>query len=156
MAQFARRLVLEFLQDNDAPCPACGYNCRALAAPACPECAAPLRLALDSEQAKLGAWLLGVLAFAMGAGFDGVAAILLGISVYRFPPPGGMTNRAAAIISIFVILSVLQFVAILTLHRRRHRFLARPRRSQWRLALAMLAGVFVAHSLYGLLLSNFL
>lgn len=39
-----RDLLQEFLAQQDAPCPACGYNLRGLTGPACPECAGVLTL----------------------------------------------------------------------------------------------------------------
>lgn len=148
-------LVLEFLSRTDAPCPACGYNCHALARPACPECGAPLTLALASEQAKLGPWATAALLFALGAGFDGVISILLTVSLVVFPPRAGV-YRMLAILATFMVLALAQLFVLHAMYRRRHRFLAMPRPDQWRRAGALFAGVFFFHAIYGLLVAGVL
>ncbi|MBI1190437.1 MAG: hypothetical protein GC200_07145 [Tepidisphaera sp.] len=149
-------LVLEFLSRTDAPCPACGYNCHALTRPACPECNAPLTLALHSEQARLGPWATAALPFALGAGFDGVVSILLAFGLVAFPPRGGAVYRMLTILSIFVVLALVQLVVLQAMYRRRHRFLAMPRRAQWHRAFVLFAGVFFFHAIYGLVIAGVL
>jgi hypothetical protein len=71
----AQELLLDFLRDNDAACPVCGYNLRGLTRPICPECRHDLVLHVGVTKLRL-AWLL--IALVPGF-FCGIAACLLAI-----------------------------------------------------------------------------
>jgi hypothetical protein len=73
----AVRLLLAFLRDRDAPCPACGYNVRNLTAPECPECRHPLALTVGVVRPRM-LWLLVTLA---PSTFSGIAAGLLALPI---------------------------------------------------------------------------
>jgi DNA-directed RNA polymerase subunit RPC12/RpoP len=57
-------LLLRFVRDRDAHCPACGHNVRGLVKPVCPECGERLRLRVGRERLEI-AWLLVALAPSM-------------------------------------------------------------------------------------------
>jgi hypothetical protein len=61
-------LLLEFLQANDATCPACGYNLRALTAPRCPECGRPVRLNVVPQTPHERAWVVMIATTSAAAG----------------------------------------------------------------------------------------
>src|SRR5262245_57318983 len=69
-ASRAQELLLDFLRDNDAACPVCGYNLKALTRPVCPECRHELTLTVGATQLRLR-WLF--IALAPGF-FSGIAA----------------------------------------------------------------------------------
>lgn len=147
-------LVLEFLSRTDAPCPACGYNCHALTRPACPECNAPLTLALHSDQARLGPWATAALPLALGAGFDGVVSIIMSVGAFISAPTGGPPLRFITVLAVFFGLAFAQLASLAALYRQRHRFLAMPRRTQWRRAFTLFAGVFFLHVVYALIITG--
>jgi uncharacterized paraquat-inducible protein A len=73
------RLLLEFLHDRDATCPACGYNLRNLSRPVCPECRQDLTLTVGARRIRFE-WL--IVAIAPGI-FSGITAgLLLGLSAF--------------------------------------------------------------------------
>jgi hypothetical protein len=61
--------LLAFLETNERPCPACGYNVHRLREARCPECGAPLLLRLvplEGTVARL--WAAAIVVAAAGAG----------------------------------------------------------------------------------------
>ena len=71
------RLLLEFLGEQDAECPLCGYNLRGLTEPRCPECRQELVLTVGLREVRI-VWLLVMLAPCF---FSGIAAVLLLIPI---------------------------------------------------------------------------
>lgn len=65
----------DFLSDQDAACPSCGYNLRGLTSQMCPECQEHLVLGVRLAEPKLKAFIATVLGLAVGGGFS---AMLLG------------------------------------------------------------------------------
>ena len=63
-------LLREFLDARDVPCPACGYNLRALRAETCPECGQALELRVNLVEPRMRLWIAGMVALAAGAGFS--------------------------------------------------------------------------------------
>lgn len=64
-----------FLATRDAPCPVCGYNLRSLLTDRCPECGRHLVLAVGTTEPKLGAFILGLVGWALGLGFCGIVLV---------------------------------------------------------------------------------
>ncbi len=145
-----RPLLEAFLSTNDASCPVCAYNLRGLTAVHCPECNAPLSLAVTSENLSVGPWSLAIVSWAMGAGFDGVVALLVSIMLIANPAP---IWPPYALVAMFVTLALICLAAITLLVRRRRRWAFKPRATQWRWALACLFGVFLAHAAIGAILA---
>ncbi len=75
------RLLLEYLVNNDAACPVCGYNVRGLTRPVCPECRHRLRLTVGATDVTLR-WFLAAIAPGV---FSGIAAIFLAIPLIVSP-----------------------------------------------------------------------
>jgi len=65
----------EFLDDCDVPCPACGYNLRALRSNACPECGQALELRVNLVEPRMRLWIAGMVGLAAGAGFSTLLVI---------------------------------------------------------------------------------
>jgi predicted RNA-binding Zn-ribbon protein involved in translation (DUF1610 family) len=131
----ATELLLQFLRDHDAECPACGYNLRALTQPTCPECGQPLVLTVGATRLKLG-WLF--VAIAPGF-FSGISAafvlVMIGLHLYFL----GTTWTVIVLMDLFGWLS-LTFAIVLA--RRRARFLSMQTSSQAWLAI----GVWIVHA----------
>lgn len=139
----AQVLLLDFLSDNDAACPLCGYNLRALTRPVCPECKHDLTLTvgLAGGRLRLG-WLLAALAPGI---FCGIAACLLAIpttavyfedGVVVWPFVGGVLFGWCS--GIFAIILAV----------KRIRFLAQSSRRQRWFVLLIGAIHFVAFALF--------
>ncbi len=115
------RLLLEFLQGRDMPCPACGYNLRDLPSPVCPECREALRLQVGCQRARFGIFL-AVLAPCI---FSGICALflLVPIVISRGNAPAGILALDA-----FGLSSGL---AGLVLIRKREQFIRKSTADQW-------------------------
>lgn len=75
-------LLLRYVRDRDAHCPACRHNVRGLETPVCPECGERLHLRVGRERLNLG-WLLVALAPSM---FSIVPTTLLVLARLIFGP----------------------------------------------------------------------
>lgn len=131
----AHDMLLAFLREHDADCPACGYNLRALTQPVCPECGTELVLSVGVRRVRLG-WLLAAVAPGF---FSGIAAFfVLLMIVARLIWGDGRQALALNAVDAFGWCSL--GVAI-WLARRRHRFLALRFATQgW-----ITAGIWAAH-----------
>lgn len=143
-------LLTAYLASNDAPCPVCSYNLRGLLVSTCPECNAPLSLGVTSENLSVGPWTLGVVSFAMGAGFDGVVATLITIMQIANPTPQW---QVYALLGMFFTLALVCLAVVITLVRKRRRWAFKPRAVQWRWAIMCLSIVFLTHAAIGLTLA---
>jgi hypothetical protein len=150
-------LLLEFLKGRDTTCPVCGYNLRDLCKPLCPECAAPLQLAVGSTHFRLGAWIVGVIAFALGLGFDAVVAFLLLIMAAMHPPKTGAEWRAGLFLGgglSAMGLACAIGLWVMVFHRPRWMRMLQRRRAF--AAAAIFVVVFVVHAAFGLLVTTIL
>jgi hypothetical protein len=146
--------LLSWLATRDAPCPVCGYNLRALPAPRCPECSAPLSLHVYSENASIGPWLVALGSYALAAGFDGVVTLMmLTVALILEPPPPSAWAFVGSIIAAFATLTLVCLISIFWLATRRRRFWRLPRRTQWIAAATVFAAVFLVHAAFGAFLS---
>jgi hypothetical protein len=71
-------LLLAFLAQHDAGCPACGYSLLGAVSARCPECGCVARLALRPGRHSAWAFVAGLLPLAMGAGFGLLLLLWLG------------------------------------------------------------------------------
>jgi hypothetical protein len=96
--------LLQFLADQDVPCPGCGYNLRGLTTPTCPECAQALTLRVGLTEPRLGMFS-GLLGAAAGLGFHGLLLLYMVVMIvrvgFRGAPPLGLFlvhNVASALV----------------------------------------------------------
>jgi hypothetical protein len=100
-------MLLEFVQERDAPCPVCGYNLRNLTRPICPECRQELALTVGALKIRFE-WLIVTIAPGVFSGIAGVlllGIIFVGRSIEGSWPPWpiwvldtfGLTSGAATI-----------------------------------------------------------
>jgi hypothetical protein len=128
----SQRMLLEFLQENDASCPVCGYNVRALTRPVCPECKQELTLTVGAARLRMG-WLF--VAIAPGL-FSGIAAFFVLIPLFGRAIFGdGMWMPAIMALDLFGWCSFA--FAIVLASRRRIRFLAQSRSKQRWMAITI-------------------
>lgn len=151
-------LLISFLARDDVPCPVCTYSLRNLATASCPECNAPLNLAVASENAALGPWTLAVVAIAMGAGFDGVVCLIMSTMLTIASIFGGeiLPWPPFVIAATLLTLTLLGIGFIVLMVRKRRRWMRHPRRRQWRWAVGIFIAVFVLHASVGVLFFNLL
>ncbi|MCC6660530.1 MAG: hypothetical protein IT437_06550 [Phycisphaerales bacterium] len=147
--------LLSWLAGNDAPCPVCSYNLRGLKEPRCPECAAPLHLAVGSTHFVTGPWVLALVALSLAMGFDGVVLVLMTVGgtigwIAEGPPPPGFLWVIGSIYAGFTVLASVCGLGVWLLLRGRRAWLSQTPRRQWRVAVGLFAGVGVVHLLYGL------
>jgi hypothetical protein len=143
-----------WLSTNDAPCPVCTYNLRGLGVPRCTECSAPLHLCVGSDNLIAAPWVIAVLSFGLGIGFDSVVGLILTVMLtvsffVEGGPPPGLFQVFIAIAAGFWTLVGLGVLAIWLLFRRRRPWLRRPPRSQWRMAVLIFVSVGLVHLCYG-------
>ena len=139
--------LVRWLAERNADCPVCGYNVRGLRTPQCPECAAPLELALRSPNQRIGPWALAMVSLSAAAGFDLVlTACFVVICVLHGPAPIDIILRVA----VLTVLGIVCVGVMATLVSRRKRWMRLPVRIQWRWGWVILAAVVTPHALYGL------
>lgn len=138
--------LLAHLAAHDAECPVCGYQLRGVAAPVCPECAAPLRLTVASDHTKPGPWLVALIACALALGFDAVVFLLLLVGVVASLVARGVPDPQALVIAaLFGSFALASGVALAVVLRRRRAWALWRRRSQWVIGWATFFGVGLVH-----------
>ncbi len=80
----------EYLATRDAACPSCGYNLRGLTSDRCPECHQEIALRVSLVDPRVGLFLVGVVGWALGAGFS---LLLLVYVLVTYPRIGGLPNN---------------------------------------------------------------
>lgn len=133
------RLLLEFLRDRDADCPACGYNLRNLTRPVCPECRETLALTVGYQKPRIGLFVATItpsifsgicgliilfpLLTVRGAPLEaflldtfGLSSGLLGLGLFVFRQAFLRQSRVSQMVWAFVTwaIHVLAFVVVLT------------------------------------------
>ncbi|MHC5003772.1 MAG: hypothetical protein ACYTJ0_11680 [Planctomycetota bacterium] len=142
----AQEMLIEFLRDHDAGCPACGYSLRALTRPVCPECRQELVLTVGTRRLLLG-WLFAAVAPGF---FSGIAACFLSI------PTVGMYVEDGTLMTPFVgavLFGWSSGIFAIMLARKRNRFIAQSRARQRWLVLAIWLTHFMALVLFILFLA---
>ncbi|MGV6813678.1 MAG: hypothetical protein ACWA5W_01570 [Phycisphaerales bacterium] len=142
----SHEMMVAYLESHDAPCPVCGYNLRGVVLEVCPECQAPITLAIGSEQARLGPWLFAMLSFAMALGFDAVVGMLLVVPIVM---SGGEQDAELFLSGSLVTLGLVSVGMLWVLMVRKRAWLAMARRRQMRAAWLIFGAVFVVHLMVG-------
>ena len=126
-----QQMLLDFLRENDAECPLCGYNVRALTRPTCPECKQDLVLTVGTARLRLR-WLFAAVAPGF---FFGIAAFFVLIPIFgRLFFGDGVLMPVPIMMDLFGWCSGLFAIFII---RKRIRFLAQTRSRQRWIALAI-------------------
>ncbi len=144
--QASTDLLHTYLETHDALCPICSYNLRGVSLGNCPECNAPIELAIGSSQLKLGAWLTAMLAIAMALGFDVVIGMLLVVPVII---TGGEDGAILFLAGSLTTLGLACIGMLWVLLANRRGWLKMGQRSQWKAAWAIFIAVFVIHLAVG-------
>lgn len=136
----AERLV-EFLRDNDAPCPLCGYNLRHLTVPVCPECRQPLELTVGLRHANFGWFIVTI----MPGVFSGMAALfLIAMLVFIMVTEGGLPPPLIVGVALFGLTSGVATLVLIARRRRFLRMLPSVQRTWGVVAWGIHVGVFLA------------
>ncbi len=109
-------LLTEFLANNDAPCPVCGYNLRNLVHGVCPECGQRLTLQVGVPRLRFGPFLLFLAPMVIMSGF---AALATGFSILE----GWPSFRRAWGPWTIMLCGWTEVVAVVLVYSRRHSFL---------------------------------
>jgi len=115
-------LLLAFLRDRDAACPACGYNLRNLTRPVCPECREDLALQVGYQKPRIGP-IVATIAPSIFSGICGVI-MLLPLMMAPSPPPPPL---GAYLLDLFGLSSGLFGAGVFFF---RHRFLRQSHTAQ--------------------------
>jgi hypothetical protein len=121
-------LLTQFLAGRDAPCPVCRYNLRDLTGAHCPECGAPLVLAVGSHQARFGVLLLAIV--------PSVMMLTLALLIYAICLDAGWPPSQLWGVWTTIFLGPLEGLAAVWLYRRRAGFMRRRRAAQWYIVAA--------------------
>lgn len=146
MPHIPQDLLVEFVAGREVPCPVCDYSLRDLTAPVCPECGCPLELRVGSPHLRAGAWVLGIVAFALALGFDGVVSIMM-ITMLALQP--AQNWQPFGVVSVFVALTLGMLGSLLVVVRRRTAWSRWPLRRQWATSIGIFAGVGALHGTLG-------
>lgn len=128
-------MLLDFLRENDAACPVCNYNLRALTRPVCPECGHELVLAVGTARLRLG-WLFAAIAPGF---FSGIAAIFVMIPIFGRLFFGD--GKMSPVLNVLDLFGWSSGVFAVLLARHRARFLMLPRGVQCWSAI----GIWLVH-----------
>ncbi len=143
-------VLVGYLADRDAACPVCDYNLRGLKKAVCPECAAPLRLQVGSENLRIGPWSLCIVSLTMGLGFDGVVAFLLGLSLAIAPPPSpGLVMQALWVLGGFATLAAVCGGGVWWFLTRRRVWNRVPVGRQRAIGWSLFTVTGIVHAIYG-------
>jgi hypothetical protein len=147
--------LVSFLASNDAPCPVCSYNLRALTTDTCPECAAKLHLQVGSENLRLGPWLLGLAGPMLGLGFDGVMALItLGERVFQPPNSPFMQVLLVKLSVIFAAMAAACGFGLLFMIRRRRGWMLLSLKQQKRWGAGIFLAVGIIHAIVGAIMAR--
>jgi hypothetical protein len=115
-----------YLATRDAACPSCGYNLRGLTSDRCPECNQEIALRVSLVDPRVGLFLVGVVGWALGAGFSVLLLMYGGISIMRYgnPSPG---DPFFLILLIGGVLQGSVLLCLLICNRRIRRWRTLPR-----------------------------
>ena len=144
-------LLLRFSPIAMRSCPVCRYNLRGLTTDACPECAVPIRLDIGSPSLQIGPFVLAIVSYALGAGFDLVVAIIFSMTTVITASVAAPATWIGPLILIGTLggLGSLCLVGILAMVRRRSAWNRLPPRRQWTSAILTFVGVGLIHALVG-------
>lgn len=151
-------LLFTFLASRDFPCPICRYNLRGLTTNRCPECSAPLELAVASPNLHLGPFVLTIVSFSLAAGFDLVVSTMLGVmTLISANLAASATWIAPAIVFCILTVAGLTCLAgVIVLVRRRQRWNRLTLRKQWLISILTFLGVGISHAVLGVILLTIL
>ena len=143
------RALLDWLSTRDASCPICDYGLRGIPEAQCPECAAPLELAVATPRAVHAPWVFAVVSFSMALGFDAVVATMISVMTvvsasYNQPAPYVLFG------GFFLAASLCGYGLVRTIRGRR-RWLRRGVKEQWSRARLVFFVVGGAHASAGAL-----
>ncbi len=134
-----------WLQHHEECCPVCAYQLRGLTGLSCPECGASLTLGVIAPEVTHGGWILAMVAYALGLGFDGVVALITLVGLVASRP--GFAGPWVLNGSFMMAAAILAALLVRTARRRAH-WLRRPRRQQWTRGAVVFIAVGAAHLLY--------
>lgn len=135
-----------FLAEHGAECPVCGYALDGITRPACPECAAPLALAISSPNLGFGPLITAIVALALAVGFDGVFSLLMTIPIVFEP---GAPTFIFILWFGLIALGLVSLLLLIALATRRKQWQRKTRRAQWIRAIFISVVVFLVHAAFG-------
>jgi hypothetical protein len=149
-------LLVAWLAGRDVTCPACGYSLRDLRRAVCPECSAPLGLAISSSSMGKGPWIMAVTSTALAMGVDGVVSVLIGLGMVVAPPPPtpAAWMTVSILLLLFLVLTGASASGLVAACRSRRRWPCWTRERQWWMGLATFAAVGGGHGLIGAVLAK--
>jgi hypothetical protein len=129
----------------------CDYNLRDLKKPVCPECSAPLELAVASPSLNPGPWIASIVSVALGAGFDGVVCVLVtALMILQPPRVPAQWMRAIVMLGTFILLTAACAGVLAWIYRSRRRWAYWSRRRRLVAAWAAFLVTAGVHALAGL------
>lgn len=142
--------LVDWLKRHDESCPACAYSLVGLLEARCPECGAPLELAVASPNSNPGPWALAAISFALALGFDAVVTIFLtGVMLFiaGMPPlfPQGLIYLG------FLSLTIASVVGLILTISHRTWWARQDRPRQWRASRLIFMIVGAVHAAFALL-----
>lgn len=146
------RRLLEHVEAHGGNCPACAYNLEGLSNRTCPECGSRLLLRLGADGGAHAPWLLAIVFFAMGAGFDLIMSVCIPI-LWRFLPPRAGTEAFwQGAIVLFGALGLACLTGCLAVARKRRTWARYSATRAWRLAIGIGIGLALVHACVGLMI----
>lgn len=141
-------VLARYLEDEHAPCPVCEYDLFKTSGINCPECGSPIQLGVVSPHARAGAWLMGVIAFALALGFDGVVLLLMLVPMIAQGVPAFSAAPQFWVLYLMMwCLGGVSATGLVVVLRRKRQWQSRPVNKQWRAAWIVFLSVGFGHAL---------
>ena len=104
-----QQLLTNYLALREDRCPSCHYNIHKLTTDTCPECGEKLKIQVALKTPKLAAFVVGLIALSISAGFPLLFACLLIIYFFVSYPDVEYFKVAGCSIALSLIVSVPMF-----------------------------------------------
>ncbi|KAA0217281.1 MAG: hypothetical protein DYG94_01395 [Leptolyngbya sp. PLA3] len=141
-------VLARYLDGEHAPCPVCEYDLFKVNGSECPECGSPIQLGVVSPHACPGPWLLGVIAFALALGFDGVVLLLMFVPMLAQGVPAfSAAPQFWALYLMMWCLGGASATGLTLVLRRKRQWQSHPVKKQRRLGWMVFLGVGFGHAL---------
>ncbi|QDU32355.1 hypothetical protein KS4_03870 [Poriferisphaera corsica] len=125
-------LLKHYLSVREEHCPSCSYNLHNLTNDSCPECGEPLKLQVALQTPKLAAFITGLIALSISAGFP---ILFAAMALIAFTANGYYPRKMLYFFSGLVLLSLLNSSFTFVWCRFKATLIRRTSRFRWPVAI---------------------
>ncbi|QQE13342.1 hypothetical protein JD969_07755 [Planctomycetota bacterium] len=122
-----QKLLLDYLAIREDHCPSCDYNIHKITSDTCPECGEALKLQVAMKTPKLAAFVVGLIALSISAGFPLLFAALITIIYFIDNPGPGFIQIVTSSLAFFALLCVPIYIW----YRNRSKLIRSNNHARW-------------------------